>query len=189
MGTESNGVSEGLDTRALIWQAMGEADIHRRYYIHRRDQLKKLNVCFLAMSWVMGVVGVLVSIEIISGIDIKWALAAVILAAATTSLRDVMGLPDRIAEARSVVIMTNDEYDEMRLLWETGGQHRPATELETFRRISRASNIINEQIKPKILEKARKESVDYHKELRAPAHGTIMAPTGTSAKTIQPSSS
>ena len=187
MSTENNGAPDRLDTRALIWQAMGEADIHRRYYIRRRDQLQTQNTICLAVSWVVGLVGVLVSIGVFGEIDVKWALTAVILAAAITSLRDVLGLPDRIAEARSVVIMTNDEYDEMRLLWETGGRHRPATELEAFRRISRASNIINEQIKPEILEEARKASVRYHEQVEAPDHRSILAPTGTAAGTSRTS--
>ena len=159
MSTENNGVSDRIDTRKLIWQAMGEADIHRRYYIRRRDRLRVWNVSCLVVSWVMGLTGAMLSIGIAGEVDVRWAVAAVILAAAITSLRDVLGLPDRIAEARSVVIMTNEEYDEMRLLWETGGQYRPATELESFRRVSRASNFINEAIKSKTLEKARAESV------------------------------
>ena len=181
MSTGDNGVSDRLDTRKLIWQAMGEADIHRRYYLMRRDTLRFWNVVCLVTSWMIGLTGVMLSIGIAGEIDVKWAIAAVILAASITSLRDVVGLPDRIAEARSVVIMANEEYDEMRLLWETGGQYRPATELEAFRRISRASNFINEAVKPKILEKAREASVSYHEQVEAPDHRSIVAPTGTTA--------
>ena len=76
-----------------------------------------------------------------------------------------------------MVIMANEEYDEMRLLWETGGRHRPATELESYRRISRASNIINEPVVPKTLAKARKDSVEFHKGIEAPQHESIIAPT------------
>lgn len=183
MSTENDGASDGLDTRALIWQAMGEADIHRRYYLMRRDRMRFWNVLCLVSSWMIGLTGVMLSIGIPGEIDVKWAVAAVILAASITSLRDVLGLPDRIAEARSVVIMANEEYDEMRLLWETGGQYRPATELEAFRRISRASNFINEAVKPDILEKARKASVSYHAQVEPPDHRSIIAPTGTSAGT------
>ena len=173
----SSGEQNGLDSRSLIWQAMGEADIHRRYYIRRRDTLRRWNTGFLVASWLTALTGAVLSVALTGEAGLQWGIPAVIVAAAITSLRDVLGLPDRIAEARSVVIMANEEYDEMRLLWETGGRHRPATELESYRRISRASNIINEPVVPKTLEKARKDSVEFHRGIEAPSHESIIAPT------------
>lgn len=167
----------GIDTRSLIWQAMGEADIHRRYYIKRRDRLRRLNTACLATSWLAGITGAVLSLGVISQVNPQGGVVAVILAAAITSLRDVFGIPNRIAEARAVAIMTNDEYDEMRLLWQTGGESRTlAAELDSYRRITRANNIIDETVSTRTLEKARQESIEFHRATEAPAHESIIAP-------------
>ena len=172
---------EGINTRSLIWSAMGDADIHRRYYIKRRDRLMAWNSVLLAWTWVLSLFGALLSLELLGPDWTKWAVACIIVAAAITTFRDVIGIPDRIAEARSVVIQANDEYDTLRVLWETGGQFRPATELESYRRISRASNIINEPIRSKVLDSARKESHRYHEQIQPPEHSAIRVPASAAS--------
>ena len=170
---------QGIDTRSLIWSAMGDADIHRRYYTKRRDRLMTWNSALLAGTWMLSLIGALFSLELFGSDLVRWAVACIITAAGITTLRDVIGIPDRIAEARSVVILANDEYDTLRVLWETGGQFRPATELESYRRISRASNIINESIRSSVLETARKESHRYHEQIIPPRHSAIRVPDST----------
>lgn len=170
---------EGIETRELVWKAMGEADIHRRYYSSRRDRLRKHNTCFLAGAWVLSLAGALLSLGLFGDSLTEWAVAFIITAAALTTFRDVLGLPDRIAEARATAIMANEEYDTMRILWDTGGQFRPAAEFESFHRTSRASNFANESIHAEMLETARQESVQYHEKLGLSTHRTIAAPSAS----------
>lgn len=164
-----------VDTRTLIWNAMNEADTYRRYYIKLCDRLRLTNLRFLLAAWGLGGAGAILSVipEVHPGAGI----AAVIAAAAVTSLRDVLRLPDRIAECRAVVITTNDEYDDMRMLWETGGAHREATEIQSFRRVSRASYLVNETVDRKLFAEAEAASAEFHTDMESPDHAEILIPT------------
>ncbi len=154
---------------------MNEADTYRRYYIKLCDRLRRRNLGFLLAAWVLGLAGAVLAV--MPEVAAWWGIAAVIGAAAATSLRDVLRLPDRIAESRAVVITTNDEYDDMRILWETGGAYREATELQSFRRVSRASYMVNETVAENLFDTAERESKRFHEELEAPDHDKIIPPT------------
>lgn len=167
-------MAKGIDTRNLIYRAMGEADIHRRYYYGRRDRLMGWNTLYLILAWALAIAGTITSILYTGN---KWSLVLVLSAASITSLRDVFGLPNRIAEARAAAILTNEEFDRMRLLLETGGKFRPDTELESFVRLSRSSSFLNESIKDKTLSKAEAESKKYRENMELPQHDAIIAQT------------
>ena len=95
------------------------------------------------------------------------AVGAIIVAAALTTLRDVLRLPDRLSDARYILMGTNREYDGMRLLWDTEGIYRPPEEYESFRRTSRLHDFANEVVNEPLLKDAQEKSKKYHKELTA----------------------
>lgn len=153
-----------MNTRDVVWQGMVEADTYRRYYSLQADKLRRLNTWLVGGTWgtslaaaVVGIVG-----------HPTWSVVLVIAAAATTTLRDVLGLPSRLANVRSALVGLNEEYDALRLRWATGGAYHPPPELDTFRRVSRFTLLVDEATDGTLLKQAEKESREYHDQIEPP---------------------
>ena len=153
-----------MSTRDVVWQGMVEADTYRRYYSLQADRLRRLNTCLVGGMWGMSAVAAVVGIL---GYP-TGSVVLVIAAAATTTLRDVLGLPGRHANVRFALVGLNEEYDALRLRWATGGAYHPPPELDTFRRVSRFTFLVDEATDGKLLKQAEEESREYHDQVEPP---------------------
>lgn len=153
-----------IDTSDLVWKAMAEADIHRRYHGQICDSLRKQNRLFVIASWGASVTAAVLALW--TQIPVQFSIASLILAAAFTTFRDVLRLPDRIADARFILVGINQEYDKMRVLWETEGQHYPSPEYESFLNVSRLHDLTTESLDKKLLQNAESDSRTYHNQLK-----------------------
>ncbi len=161
-------MSEKPDTpeefsEGLAWKAMYEADVHRRYYGTVCDRLRRVNTRMVIAAWGTSLVASVLAIW--TSVPIELSVGGIIVAAAMTTLRDVLRIPERVSEARYILMGTNREYDKMRLLWETGGGYRPQAEYESFRNVSRLHDFTNEMVDGKVLEDAEDASQKYHKDI------------------------
>ena len=180
VGALEVGMGNGTDVQQefakdLIWKAMYEADVHRRYYGAMCDRLRRLNTCMVLGAWG---VALMASVLAITSVPIAWSVGGIIVAAALTTLRDVLRIPERVSESRYILTGTNREYDKMRLLWDTEGTYRPRIiagvkgflrrwkgNHESFRAVSRLHDFTNEVLDQNLLESAQEGSKKYHVEL------------------------
>ena len=153
-----------FETRTLVWKAMAEADIHRRYHGQLCDSLRRTNKHLVMASWVASVAASVLALW--NQVPVQVSIALLILAAAFTTFRDVLRLPDRIADARFILVGTNQEYDKMRVLWETEGKHSPSPEYESFLNVSRLHDLSTERLDADLLKKAESDSRAYHTHLK-----------------------
>ena len=150
----------------LAWKAMYEADFNRRYHRAVSDKLRQLNIRLVLLAWGLALIAAVLALSTFFSPLVPAGF--VIAAAAVTTLRDVLRLPDRIADARFAVRGINEEYDAMRLLWETRGKYRPVAECESFRRVSWFDDISTEKLDSDIRTASEKAAKSYHKALAAP---------------------
>lgn len=149
---------------SLTWSAMCDADVQRRYYGVICDRLRKRSFWIALTTWALSVGATLMAVL---SAPVAWSVAVVVLAAGVATLRDVLRLPERVAEARYILMGSNREYDRMRLLWETRGRARPPAEYGSFERTSRLHDFTNEVADPEVLEAALKDSDHYHASLHS----------------------
>lgn len=147
----------------LAWKAMYEADIHRRYYGEICNRLRKQNTVMVVTAWAVSLVASVVAL--VDAIPIAASVAGIFIAAAITTLRDVLDIPERISESRYILMGANREYDDMRLLWETDGTHRPLAERESFRNVSRLHDSARESLDDDVLDRAEDASKRYFGKL------------------------
>ena len=150
----------------LAWKAMFEADLNRRYLMTISDRLRQQNHRLVLLAWALALVGALASLAS-SVIPVVLSAGLVVAAASVITLRDVLRLPDRIADARLAVMGTNQEFDAMRLLWETRGEYRVPAECESFQRVSRFFEIPVETLDTKLRDDAEAEVATFYKKLAA----------------------
>ncbi len=128
-----------FENRDLVWKAMAEADVHRRYHGKVCDELRKKNRLLVVSAWLVSVAASMLALW--DAIPVEASIGLLILAAAFTTFRDILRLPDRLADSRFTLVGLNQEYDKMRVLWETEGQHYPSPEYESFLNVSRLHGV------------------------------------------------
>lgn len=89
----------------LVWRAMAEADVHRRYQGKVCDSLRKKNRIFVIASWLASVAASVGALW--DTIPMQFAVGLLILAAAFTTYRDIIRLPDRISDSRFILVGIN----------------------------------------------------------------------------------
>ncbi|MCY4647102.1 MAG: hypothetical protein OXE73_09515 [Gammaproteobacteria bacterium] len=148
----------------LVWKAMFEADLNRRYLMTISDRLRRNNNRLVLLAWTLALAGALTSLAS-SVVPVVASAGLVVAAASVITLRDVLRLPDRIADARLAVMGTNQEFDSMRLLWETQGEYRVPAECESFQKVSRFSEIPVETLDTSLRDKAEIEAQSFYEKL------------------------
>ena len=117
-----------FETRDLVWKAMYEADVHRRYYEAAYARLRRQNHVFLGVVWVVSATAAFVSL--LGGQS--WVAGCLVLGAAfSTTLRDRLRIPERMAMVRCIRTAADIEFNRMSLLWHSNGNHRILPELES----------------------------------------------------------
>ena len=153
----------------IVWKAMFEADVHRRYYGQQRDRLVKTNRRILVGVWGTSLVAAVLSA--VSVVPASVSVGFLIIACGLTTLRDILHIPERLASIRFMLMGANDEYDKMRLIWD--GDHEISSEYQSYHRMSMIHNQSSESTNAKMFEAAEKASNIYHTKLieRSPANG------------------
>ena len=153
-----------FDNKNLVWRAMAEADVHRRYQGRVCDSLREQNKRLVISSWVASVTASVLALW--DMVPVQISIGILILAAAFTTFRDIVRLPDRIADSRFILVGLNQEYDKMRILWETKGEHYPPPEYQSFLNVSRLHDLTTEEINSTLLGAAEADSRAYFDELK-----------------------
>lgn len=82
-----------FENSGLVWRAMAEADTHRRYQGGVCDSLRKKNRLLVILSWGVSVAASVLALW--TYVPVQISIGLLILAAAFTTFRDIIRLPDR----------------------------------------------------------------------------------------------
>ena len=117
-----------FETRDLVWKAMYEADVHRRYYEAAYARLLHQNRIFLWVTWSVSAAAAFVSVlgghPLVAG-------CLVLGAAFSTTLRDLLRIPERTSMVRCIRTAAAIEFNRMSLLWDSDGNHQTRPERES----------------------------------------------------------
>ena len=152
--------------RDLVWKAMYEADVHRRYYEEAYTRLSRQNRAILWVTWLASATAAVTSLlgpPVIAG-------ALVVGAAFVTTLREILRIPERMAKARCIRMAAGIEFDRMSLLWDSNGDHQPVPEYESRRVISQFQDSDTEALDRERLRLSVGQAVEHLKGLGA-THG------------------